>query len=231
MLSHEQIWSAIDALAEQNKISVSRLARNAGLDPTTFNKSKREISGERKRWPSAESISKILTVTGTSWARFAYLVADDKHYFLDQISTLLDETDWAKTNIVASTVPYVPVVGFAEAGNGGFFDDAGYPTGHGWDVVEFPGSSDTDVYALKVSGDSMLPLFRDGDCIVVSPTAQLHLGDRVVVKTCEGEVLAKVLRRNTAQNVELESLNPAHPDRSFDKSEIEWIARIIWASQ
>jgi phage repressor protein C with HTH and peptisase S24 domain len=56
-------------------------------------------------------------------------------------------------------------------------------------------------------------------------------GDRVVVKTRDGEVMAKVLARQTANVVELHSLNPAHPPRHIDIGDIEWIARIIWASQ
>jgi len=27
------------------------------------------------------------------------------------------------------------------------------------------------------------------------------------------------------------SLNPEHPNRSFDLADVEWMARIIWASQ
>ena len=42
MLTHKQVWSALDALAERHSMSVSALAKIAGLDPTTFNKSKRE---------------------------------------------------------------------------------------------------------------------------------------------------------------------------------------------
>ena len=64
MFSHAQVWSAIDALAQQNEISVSRLARIAGLDPTTFNKSKRTAQDGRLRWPSTESLSKIMAATG-----------------------------------------------------------------------------------------------------------------------------------------------------------------------
>jgi phage repressor protein C with HTH and peptisase S24 domain len=52
-----------------------------------------------------------------------------------------------------------------------------------------------------------------------------------VVKTKEGEVMVKELRRRTQKVIELQSLNPAHSDRTLPTSEIEWIARILWASQ
>jgi len=52
MLTHNQIWTAIDRLAARAKLSPSGLAKKAGLDPTTFNKSKRVTPEGRQRWPS-----------------------------------------------------------------------------------------------------------------------------------------------------------------------------------
>jgi phage repressor protein C with HTH and peptisase S24 domain len=211
MLTHKQIWNAIDALAAKNKLSASGLAKLSGLDPTTFNKSKRGAPTGKLRWPSTESISKILTATGSSLEEFVALVGHDG----------------------ASRMPIrlVPLVGMAQAGSHGYFDDAGFPAGAGWDEIPFPELSDDHAYALEVTGDSMLPVYRDGDRIIVSPAASARRGDRVVVKTLAGEVMAKQLTRLTAQRVELKSLNPAYEDRAFALSEVAFIHRIIWASQ
>jgi phage repressor protein C with HTH and peptisase S24 domain len=130
----------------------------------------------------------------------------------------------------ARTVQAVPLLGFAEAG-GGYFDDGGFPVGKGWDEVGLPSVNDDHAYALEISGDSMRPTYRDGDVIVVSPGAPIRRGDRVVVKTKEGEVMVKELRRRTQKVIELQSLNPAHTDRTLATADIEWIARIVWASQ
>lgn len=229
MFSHLQVWSAIDALAERNNMSVSRLARNAGLDPTTFNKSKRVSSDGRQRWPSTESLSKIMSVTHTQLNDFMALMRDDADTFENQLNGL---------NKLGTQVPpdyaipnAVPLLGFAEAGSGGYFDDGGYPQGQGWDEVNFPRPDGENVYALEISGDSMLPLYRDGDTIIVSPGASVRRGDRVVVKTLEGEVMAKVLARKTAKIVELESVNQEHENRVFEINQLEWLARIVWASQ
>lgn len=211
MLTHKQIWTAIDALAAKNKLSASGLAKQAGLDPTTFNKSKRGAPTGKLRWPSTESISKILAATGASLEEFVALVSRDG-------------SGHAPARLV-------PLVGMAQAGSRGFFDDAGYPAGTGWDEIPFPELGDEHAYALEVSGDSMLPVYRDGDRIVVSPAATPRRGDRVVVKTLAGEVLAKQLARLTAQRVDLKSLNPAYEDRSFALSEVAFIHRVIWASQ
>ncbi|MGI2032674.1 S24 family peptidase [Rhizobium panacihumi] len=224
MLSHETIWSALDALAERHQLTPSGLARRAGLDPTSFNKSKRQGPDGRMRWPSTESISKVLEATGSSIDQFlAFLGPEPVH--APQPAALPEVTYPPRSS-------GIPLLGFAQAGAGGFFDDGGFPAGQGWDVVDFPAAPTSGaVYALEVQGDSMLPLYRDGDRLIVEPGAQVRRGDRVVVKTREGEVMAKVLLRQSAKSIELNSLNPAHPNRTFEMSEIEWIARIIWASQ
>ncbi|GAB5509098.1 MAG: helix-turn-helix transcriptional regulator [Hyphomicrobiales bacterium] len=215
-MSHAQIWSAIDALAERNALSASALARQAGLDSTAFNRSKRFSSDGRPRWPTTESLVKVLAATGESFDGFA---------------VLYDSSLETKGLRAESLGPVVPLLGFAQAGDGGFFDDAGFPSGHGWDAIQLPELDDEQCYALEVSGDSMLPLYRDGDIIVVSPGAQIRRHDRVVVRTRSGEVLAKMLQRRTNDHVELHSLNADHPDRKIPLSDVDWIARIVWASQ
>jgi phage repressor protein C with HTH and peptisase S24 domain len=209
MLTHAQIWSAIDGLAKRSGLSPSGLAKRAGLDPTTFNKSKRITADGRARWPSTESVAKSLAATGAS---------------IDQFVALITEAG-------QSTAEAVPLLGFAEAGAGGYFDDGGFPAGKGWDEIAFPAVDDEHVYALKISGDSMHPAYRDGTVIIVSPSATIHRGDRVVVKTRDGEVMAKELKRKTAKALELKSLNPEHPDRTLAAEEVLWVARIVWASQ
>jgi len=124
-----------------------------------------------------------------------------------------------------------PLLGFAKAGTDGYFDDAGYPVGDGWEDVRFPGLETETVYALEITGDSMEPVYRRGDRIVVAPGVPVRRGDRVVARTRDGEVLAKVLGRQTDRLVELLSLNPAYPPRELARDDLAWMARILWASQ
>jgi phage repressor protein C with HTH and peptisase S24 domain len=209
MLTHGQVWAALDALATRYGLTASALARKAGLDATTFNKSKRQTPDGRLRWPSTESVAKVLDATGAS---------------LDEFMALLS----ARTGEMRSTVP---LIGLAQAGTGGFFDDAGFPTGAGWEEIAFPNVPDENAYALEISGDSMQPLYRDGDIVIVSPGASIRRGDRVVVKTRDGQILAKELKRQTAKTIELQSLNPEHEDLTFDMKDVDWVARIMWSSQ
>jgi phage repressor protein C with HTH and peptisase S24 domain len=216
-MKHEEIWRALDTLAAENGLSASGLAKRAGLDPTTFNPSKRRMADGRARWPSTESVAKVLGATGASLEAFTALVSGAR--------------------ALASTAPprtatrRVPLVGLAHAGGEGFFDESGYPVGAGWDEISLPEVADPNAYALEISGTSMEPVFRDGDVVIVSPSAPIRRGDRVVIRTTGGEVMAKQLTRRSARRVELQSLSPNHPDYSFDLMQIAWLHRIVWASQ
>jgi phage repressor protein C with HTH and peptisase S24 domain len=209
MLTHAQIWNALDRLAARSGLSASGLAKRAGLDPTTFNKSKRITPDGRTRWPSTESVAKSLAATSTPIETFVQLIDSGR------------------------VVPKrsVPLIGLAQAGRAGFFDDAGFPVGHGWDEIPFPAVTDEHAYALEISGKSMEPAYRDDAVIIVSPAASIRRGDRVVVKTRDGEVMVKELKRRSAKSIELRSLNPAYEERTLSVREVQWIHRVLWASQ
>ena len=208
VLTHAQVWTALDRLAERAGMSASGLAKRSGLDATTFNKSKRIMTDGRERWPSTESVSKALAATNSTIDTFVQLIGDGPR-----------------------SAQSVPMLGLAQAGSAGHFDDSGFPAGKGWDEVALPSSGDEHAYALEISGDSMKPAYRDGDIVIVSPGTAIRRGDRVVVKTSGGEVLVKELKRRTTKTLELQPLNPAHADRTLDADDVAWIARIVWASQ
>ncbi|MEL6245244.1 MAG: helix-turn-helix transcriptional regulator [Pseudomonadota bacterium] len=209
-MRHDEIWTGIDRLAAREGLSPSGLAKRAGLDPTAFNPSKRTSKDGRPRWPSTESVARALDAVGAQ---------------LDDLATLIGGRPSVQK------ISSAPLVGFAQAGADGFFDDAGFPKGEGWEEVIFPGLGDEPVYALEITGDSMEPAYRAGDRIVVSPTSPVRTGDRVVARTREGEVMAKVLGKRTESEVELISFNPAYAPRRLPASDVSWIARILWASQ
>ena len=205
MLTHAQVWSAIDRLAARAGLSASGLARRAGLDPTTFNKSKRITAQGRARWPSTESIAKALTATATP---------------IDAFLELINPSGTAATRAV-------PLIGFAEAGAGGYFDDAGFPVGEGWDEIAFPAVSDEHAYALEVSGHSMEPAYRDGDVILriaggADPprrprrgqdTKRRGAGERT--QAADGKIdraaLAQYRARGSHAGGERDALDRAHP--------------------
>ena len=211
MFTQKQVWNAIDTIAERYGFSPSGLARKAGLDPTSFNPSKRSGPDGRPRWPTTESIALVLEASGASIEEFTDLLTGRRGQ--------------------PPKRKQIPLLGFARAGKGGYFDDSGFPVGNGWEEIDVPGITDQNAYALEITGDSMAPVYREGDTIIISPSATVRKGDRVVVKTTDGQVMAKIMQRQTSKTLELASFNPDHATRVLEMKDVDWMARIIWASQ
>jgi phage repressor protein C with HTH and peptisase S24 domain len=209
MLTHAQIWAAIDRLAKRADLSASGLAKRAGLDPTTFNKSKRITRQGRERWPSTESVAKSLAATGISIEEFVNLI----------------------TERTADAGRTLPLMGFAQVSAVSHFDAAGFPTAKGWDAIPFSAPPDEHAYALEIAGDILQPTYRDGTVIVVSPAAPVRRGDRVVVMTRAGELIATELRRAAGKTIDIRALTSEQAERSLPGDEVAWMARIVWASQ
>lgn len=229
MLSHASIWSAIDRLAQRHGLSPSGLARRAGLDPTAFNPSKRTSADGRPRWPSMESIAKILNATEADLADFVDLVDERRRahppaFDIDR-PPAPDEA--------------VPVFAMTPSGAPGFFHDGGAPEPAGWPSAPAgqagmsamgPTGRQGDI-AVRVSGDAMLPLYRDGDVVVVSPAQALEPGNRVLVRQVTGSLTAHVFRRRTRTRFEFGAVAPGAPALTLALAEVDWVARIVWASQ
>lgn len=203
MLNHEQIWTAIDRLAKRHGMSVSRLAKSAGLDPTTFNRSKRMTPSGRLRWPSTESVGKILSATRTSFTDFAVMV---------------ENKDLQQT-IAVST--------FDGGGNPVQYDPQGYPNGPGWDRVRMPVTNDPNAFGLKLTDTRLAPVYNTGDLLIISPAANLRRCDRVAVLLRSHTLLVGELKRRSSQMVELTELNEKQCPHHVSSEELFWIARIV----
>lgn len=209
MLDHEQVWRAIDELAGKHGLSPSALARRSGLDPTTFNKSKRYAADGRPRWPSTESIAKVLRATKSS------------------IGDLFPTDSPAPRPATAS----VPVLGTAFAG---FHEGAAPPIPNDIprpEIIPFPDPLYEPLYALTVVGDSMTPLYRNGDVLFITTAVEPEPGDRVAVKLSIGEILAKVYMGRSDNEYVFRAVSPDHPDASLRADVVDWVARIVYATQ
>jgi len=211
MLTHAQLWTALDRLAARSGLSPSGLAKAAGLDPTSFNKSKRITRLGRERWPSTESVAKALAATNTGIEIFVQLIGE-----------------------TGETVSQgLPLVGYTqvESPGAGKFDDAGIPVGKSWGELAFPALDDENAYAIQVSGNALAGAYRDGTVLIVSPNASIRRGDRVVVKIKDGSVTVAELKRRTSKLVELRSIEVEPGERTVALRDVLWMQRIIWASQ
>jgi phage repressor protein C with HTH and peptisase S24 domain len=209
MLKHSEVWRAIDRLAVKHGFSASGLARRSGLDPTTFNKSKRVTKEGKQRWPSTESVAKILEATGASMAEFVDLIDSEPARGPNQRLLL---------------------AGLDQAGQEGLFDERGRPSGKSWDEMLFPRIDDGDAYALEIGDDSFSPVYGEGDVIVVSPGTEIRRGDRVVVRTNDGKLTIGLLMRRGVRRLEVASVAGGNSVKSLAVAKVAWLARIVWSS-
>ena len=213
MFTHDQVWHGIDRLARERGLTASGLARRAGLDPTTFNPSKRVTKQSKPRWPSTESLAKILSATETSLDDFVALMAD------------------RPLDTAPVTSHRLRCIAMDQAARPDLFDESGFPAGQAWDEIDFPNLEDPHAYALEVRGDDFLPTYRDGDLVIVSPEASIRRRDRVMLKTRAGAIHAGTLLRRTAQRIEIAPFADGLEPQVLPVKEVAWLARILWVSQ
>ncbi len=205
MLKHADIWDALDRLARDRGLTPSGLARRAGLDPTTFNKSKRITREGKPRWPSTESISKVLEATGSTLRDFVAFLTPEPEVDESRALPLLNTTQARAADRLS---------------NGALLSNGEH------DEISFLIDA-ADAVAIEVAGEVLTPCYREGDVIIVSPTAEVRRGDRVLLRTAVGELMAAEVVRRTSRRVTLMT------DHQFElpADQVTWIARILWASQ
>lgn len=213
-LTHEWIWRAIDTLASRRQLSPSALARLAGLDPTAFNRSKRYTPEGRPRWPSTESIAKVLDATGTSLDEFAEI----------ELSMATSAAEAPETPALAS----VPLVGEVR--------DAAIPR-----LESLPGAQSTrrnsaaagtrPMFAIAVADRSLEPVYSQGNTLIVCPAETARPGDRVVVKPAGLIAQPLLLVKSSVSGIELAHFRPEMQRMRLQRDAVEWIARIVWVRQ
>ena len=210
MLQHADVWRAIDRLAAKYGLSASGLAKRAGLDPTTFNRSKRVAKDGKLRWPSTESLAKILTATGASVEEFVGLLNGE-------------DVNFAGLGLRR--------IGYNVVSEPGFFDSEGRPMGNGWGRMPLPEMADPDAYAIEIRGQALSPTYADGHVLVISPASRVDAGHRVVVRLSDGSVVFGNVARRSPEEVELTTLDGTAASLVVPKNDIAWISRIVWAIQ
>ena len=212
MLSHEQIWRGVDRLALRNGLSASGLAKRAGLDPTTFNKSKRVTQDGKQRWPGTESLSKILDATQTSMAEFV---------------TLIDETASPQQRATELRLKSIRVSRITDDS----FDKSGFPNDGDWEDVEFPAIEDPRAYMVELDRDGAQSFCRPGSLVVVSPSSSVRRHDRIILKPKAGSLIFGTIKRKTAQQYTIVDTGGQPDEATFATKDIAWVARILWVSQ
>lgn len=218
MFRHLQIWTAIDRLADINGLSPSGLARKAGLDATAFNKSKRFSKEGRERWPSTESLAKVLEVTKTDFLDFGMILKPH-----DQVGASHSLSDLVYTSNTTRAPMELP--------RSGFFEEDVQDSTKKWEIISLPeGQFDGD-FAFRVPDNSMLPVFRENDIVIISKQVQTKAGDRVVIKLANGKYIVRILIDNAPDAVMLTTFNTDNAEQLLPRDNFEWMMKITWASQ
>lgn len=218
MFRHLQIWTAIDRLADMNGLSPSGLARKAGLDATAFNKSKRFSKEGRERWPSTESLAKVLDVTKTEFLDFGMILVPDS-----KTGSPHSVTDLVYTSHVNDTPMELP--------RSGFFEEDVQESAGKWQIIPLPeGQFDGD-YAFRISDNTMLPVYRENDIVIVSKQVKTKPGDRVLVKLPTGKFIVRILLDSDQDSVLLTTFNTDKEEQRLNRNSLDWMMKITWASQ
>ena len=214
MLTHDQVWRGVDRLALRNELSASGLAKRAGLDPTTFNKSKRITKEGKLRWPSTESVAKILEATQTSMMDFVRLIDGNG--------------EKGETITTAERMRFGRLSDLEDEGR---TDASGFPAGSGWEEMDFPLIEDANAYIIELDRDIAPPTHKTGDLIVVSPSSGIRRGDRILARLRDGEMIVGSLVRRTTQKVTITPVSHVGEEIVVETRRVAWLARIIWLSQ
>lgn len=205
-MQHGDIWRGLDLLAEHNGLTISGLAKLAGLDATAFNKSKRIAKDGRYRWPSTESIARALEAVQVDLGEFsAFVMGSHQHS--------------------------IPILDLEQASVLEVFD-GGRPVLQHWEQIRFSQSvGDNRLFAIELTGSEGAPIYRAGDRIIVSASAEVRSGDRVLAQQTCGKLIVARLKRQTNNRIELTVFADPSASVSYKAAEIAWIARILWVSQ
>lgn len=206
-MQYEQVWNAVDKLASSQGLSPSGLAKKAGLDATTFNKSKRIRPDGKKRWPSLDSINKILEVSGITFEQFYNL---------------------AEGESAVKFTPSIPFIKFTQLNKQPRIQNKELHTGT-WNKIRFPDSKDK-LYAIDLDNEDFAPLYRYGTLVIASKNSEIRRRDRIIIVDINGQLDIKEFIRRTASSLEVVDINSGL-EASVNLSDIKLVNRIVWASQ
>lgn len=204
-MEYFDIWQGIDKLAKSMGVTPSGLAKLSGLNPTTFNKSKRVTIGGRRRWLSGESLNRVLKATNISFLEFMALCGQDEREGNREIPVF-------KTSRKQITL-----------------SENGLPKKNK-QCIKFPNVTDRHIFALELVSDSFYPFYRSGDFLIVEPGSDFYKGNRIVLKQekesfqiCEfvSETISGFYLKNLETGVEF----------FIKKIKISLIGRILWAGE
>ena len=145
---------------------------------------------------------------------------------LAKLAKALDvSVEWLKVG--DGGVMTLPVVGYI-GGGAEFHAIDDNAKGGGIDTITAPPGCADDSVAVQIRGDSMMPVYNDGDILVYSDRrydAESFFNKRCIVGLADGRILVKTLTRGSQDGLfTLISFNAA----PIIDVVIEWVGKIEW---
>lgn len=166
-----------------------------------------------KRKPSAIILKTLAPIYGLNYidlyekAGYIGLIEDEEKNILKKIGAIpLSDIETTK----------IPILGVVKAG----YDYLAEENIIDYIAFKVNGADKENYYALNVVGDSMEPLFDDGDTIIVHKQDDFDNGDNCVVLINGNEATIKKVYKGTT-GIKLEAVNPYYPPRVFTEEEIK----------
>lgn len=200
-MKYENIWNAVDKLAEINGLSPSGLAKKAGLDATTFNKSKRVRADGNKRFPSLESLYKIVEACNIS---------------LESFYSLANNSDSASIEKI-STIPYIK---FSNIKSGDIAKE-------NWTQIQFPDNKH-NIYAIKINSNDTP--YEENTVTVLSKNSDIRHGDMILINKKTSSIFGRFLNRS-AKSIEISKKSEKEEVEIINIEDITRIDRVLWISQ
>lgn len=203
MFTHDEIWGAIDALAQAHNYSTSGLAKKAGLDPTTFNKSKRITADGKPRWPSTESITKSLNATDATLQDLVNLIENKPTASAKGKNALLEHYVLSSAGLDRRNQKNLS------------------------DITQLA----KDSFAITIDSPQWAPTYKKGTTLIATPATVFTLETTVVIETIDKNILIMTVENEDSHSVSLRAIVLNEPDRRIEKSDILRASKILWASQ
>ena len=136
------------------------------------------------------------------------------NYFGIQKSDLVENNSNINKNI--------PILGTVKAGYDWLAEEnvTGYITDS--DIIKSYEKNITEYFALRITGDSMFPLLREGDLVIVHKQDDVENNQTAVVLINGEESTVKQVVK-TKEGIELHSMNPYYPTKKFTFEDMKTI--------
>lgn len=192
---------------KENNLSLRAFASKCGLSYTYISMLEKNID-YRTGKPIAPTLDSVKYISNAM------------NIPIDDLLKMLDDEQEFKLNedVLPNNLNVIPILGTVKAGYDWLAEE---------NVVDYVTLKENipnikEYYALKITGDSMLPLLSEGDLVMVHDQDDVESGQTAVILiNGEEATVKKVVKTN--EGIELHSMNPYYPVKKFTYEDMKSI--------